>query len=791
MPRLVFNKSATTAYMNSPDVIKDEDFEEVIKKRGEAYEVYKGSDILGLYFDYDLKNPTDDTEEQFQKQLDEISKAISCFTTKKTDIGYEIPIQPIWKLCGYQNNKKFSRHGRCVNIAMSVADQRLFWKEIQRKMPNFDTAVYNSSGKMRCPLVSKDGDKSKILQPIDCQAHECLITGKLNNDYEMMRLPDELKPKSKTTQQIKKPSAEITTEERKNITNIIDMLSPTRSEVYDEWFKGGLAIYNTYGNTDYGFTLFKRFSLKSELHTATDFELKEHYEKYNHLNTNDNKITIGTLKYWAKNDNPEQYEELIIKEIKQICNYQPIDWCKYLKQNYNDNVFSTNKNWYIRQNGLVWEKKDNPFTYFIEIINKKIKNATYKCADLPNEKNRNDTLKILSKVKLDTPKFKSQLLTHAYNLFNDDNREKPLYRQLERLVFKNGVLDMRTGDFRDYEKDDNILNEHIIPYEYSPSTEQEQQLLLNTLGKIFCNNEEMLLFYQRTLGYSLSGIKDQEVLYGQIGHTSGNGKSKLMEYLSAILPCYVEKANKDVFEMNYSKRHKYINKWFGKRVIFAEELPKGKKLDADFIKSITGERNYNTDVMYGNSRDVEIIATLFMNSNYTPNFDACAGMARRYNEIPFKAKFYKQDDYDAITPIENCEFLANKRFVNDLIELKNAMYDFIVIGYQQYLNGGFNKPESVKNATADTINDNQDINGGLMDMFEFSDELRVSRFEIEEMLKLNDIKMKWKDVRDLLSSKRQVEWCRTLKRKVNGESKQGVFKGVGLKKKQINFEDDE
>ena len=89
--------------------------------------------------------------------------------------------------------------------------------------------------------------------------------------------------------------------EIKELTQLIEMLDTKRSDNYNDWLTVGMII--KYNSNDY--KLFESFSKRSK-----KFNARECKDKWNSLPKSNGKLTIGTLKYFARTDNKDAYDEL-------------------------------------------------------------------------------------------------------------------------------------------------------------------------------------------------------------------------------------------------------------------------------------------------------------------------------------------------------------------------------------------------------------------------------------------------------------------------------------------------
>ena len=87
------------------------------------------------------------------------------------------------------------------------------------------------------------------------------------------------------------------------LKNLLSILSKDRSDSYDTWIKIGMALKNLNENL---FDLWDQWSKQSTKYSSA---IKTVWDKFviNHTNP----ITIGSIHFLAKQDNPEKYKELI------------------------------------------------------------------------------------------------------------------------------------------------------------------------------------------------------------------------------------------------------------------------------------------------------------------------------------------------------------------------------------------------------------------------------------------------------------------------------------------------
>src|SRR5690606_13575451 len=97
----------------------------------------------------------------------------------------------------------------------------------------------------------------------------------------------------------------------------------------------------------------------------------------------------------------------------------------------------------------------------------------------------------------------------------------------------NGTIDLRTGKLREHRRPE--LHTKVVPVEYDPDAECPTWIAF--LEQIMGGDQELIGFVQRAVGYSLTGVTSEQVLFFGLG-TGANGKSTFLEVLSTIFGDY-------------------------------------------------------------------------------------------------------------------------------------------------------------------------------------------------------------------------------------------------------------
>ena len=90
--------------------------------------------------------------------------------------------------------------------------------------------------------------------------------------------------------------------DKEDIPKLLGLLDTKRCEEFADWIKVGLCLYNI-ESTDAQLKLWKRWTQKAEKFKAA--ECDKHWAKF--TKKEEGGLTMGSLIFWAKEDNEEEY----------------------------------------------------------------------------------------------------------------------------------------------------------------------------------------------------------------------------------------------------------------------------------------------------------------------------------------------------------------------------------------------------------------------------------------------------------------------------------------------------
>jgi putative DNA primase/helicase len=149
---------------------------------------------------------------------------------------------------------------------------------------------------------------------------------------------------------------------------------------------------------------------------------------------------------------------------------------------------------------------------------------------------------------------------------------------------RNGTLDLRTGKLREHRREDLITKLAPVVYDHRAQC----PLWLGFLGRIMDQNQRLLTYLQRVVGYWLTGDVSEQCLWFFYG-TGANGKSTFLTTLLALLGDYGMQAVSDLLLVKSNESHPTERAdLFGKHLVVTIETEAGKRMAEALMKQMTG-----------------------------------------------------------------------------------------------------------------------------------------------------------------------------------------------------------
>ena len=209
------------------------------------------------------------------------------------------------------------------------------------------------------------------------------------------------------------------------------------------------------------------------------------------------------------------------------------------------------------------------------------------------------------------------------------------------LNTKSGVVNLKNGNILPHEKS-NMLSK-ITNFEVST---KKPKRWIKFLNEIFEENQELIKYVQKMLGYALTGSTKEQVMFILLGD-GNNGKSLLLEVFERIIGDYGTTSKIDILldKKMQSVSPGDVARLKGLRTVVTGESELGDKLKESSIKSLTsGLDRIAARFLYGTEFVFNPKFKIFMASNHKPVIRGTDhGIWRRIKIIPFNKKIEDKD----------------------------------------------------------------------------------------------------------------------------------------------------
>ena len=251
------------------------------------------------------------------------------------------------------------------------------------------------------------------------------------------------------------------------------------------------------------------------------------------------------------------------------------------------------------------------------------------------------------------------------------------------LGVANGIVDLRTATLRQAKTDDHITLYSPVAFDRGAKCPHFEKFIFEV-----CNGDKELVgFIQRAMGYTLTGLSDEQCLF--LCHGSGaNGKSTLLGIVHHILGDYAVNVPFSALEkQGRSNITNDLAMLSGRRFATALETGEDVQLNEARIKTITGGDQITARYLYHEHFTFNPTHKLWLAVNHKPRIlDESEGMWRRMRLIPFEKQFSGEN--------------RDNKLSDKLKAEAPGILAWAVEGALQWQKEGLGQPPSVAKATA-------------------------------------------------------------------------------------------
>lgn len=205
------------------------------------------------------------------------------------------------------------------------------------------------------------------------------------------------------------------------------------------------------------------------------------------------------------------------------------------------------------------------------------------------------------------------------------------------LGVQNGVIDLRTGTLRPGSHADRLTMSTSVDFDPDAPCPRWTRFVAEVFG---CDQQELISFVERAVGYSLAGDTSEQCLFLLYGSGS-NGKGTFANTLKRVLGDYAW--NMPFTTIESKDRTSIPNDLaalVARRFVTASETNDGTRLNEARVKTLTGCDPITARFLHGEFFTFEPAAKFWLSVNHKPIVrDDSYGFWRRIRLIPFTRTF--------------------------------------------------------------------------------------------------------------------------------------------------------
>jgi len=444
-------------------------------------------------------------------------------------------------------------------------------------------------------------------------------------------------------------------EEIRKAKFLVSLLADERAENYHDWMRVGWALYNTDPSM---IEVWIEFSKRCPEKFNEDVCRKKWKETQQR---NRRGLTIRSIQYWAKEDNPKKYAEYIkaefLEKLEKSTTGDTYSIAKALYTKYFDRFVCASikhNSWFEFRNHR-WNKIDGGFA-LMRIISEEflqeyfLLNSEYsiKAAEATSKSStevqilKNKTKSISNVIdKLSNLNFKKQVMEECKYLFYDDDFEDKLDENHDLLGCANGVYDFTKGEFRPGRPDDYITlstnNNYTAWNTKNPYFKPIEKFFSEILP-----NKAVREYFLQALCTCLTGHNREEKLYIPTGGGS-NGKSLTFEIVNLALGDYYISCPVTIMTRSRGSSGQAspeLARIKGKRCGVLQEPDNNETMNVGLMKELTGNDAFMARGLFEDPKEIKPQIKFFLTCNDLPIIPSRdGGTWRRLRVIKFGSKF--------------------------------------------------------------------------------------------------------------------------------------------------------
>lgn len=486
----------------------------------------------------------------------------------------------------------------------------------------------------------------------------------------------------------------------------VECLNPKRAENYEDWIKLGWTLRNIDFRLLDAWVEFSKVSSK--------YIEGECQRLWNMMRTDT--LGMGTLRWWARHDNPQKYEEIrnsnVAALIDRCCgsNGAHYDVACVVHALYKDKYrFTVKDTWYMYQEDKHrWVRTREGLKLRLVLSNdvwRRFADRSYywsgeagKVVDQSDQERYNSKSKTLTEIctRLKTAGYKDSVMKECKGLFTDEKFEELLDNHTHLIGFENGVYDLRLHEFREGLPDDFIsytTGRHYLNFDPNSIEAKEIEAYL---CQVF-TNDNVRNYMKNMLSCIVDGSIRQEKFYIFTGSGS-NSKSIYLNLLQraigdyyCILPIALLTQKRTASNAAQSE----LERTKGRRLAVMQEPGESEKLNIGLMKELSGGDRILTRGLFKEPIEFKPQFKMIMTCNELPEVPSDdGGTWRRIRVIEYTSRFLDKPD-----PSNPKEFPIDPDISEKLDRWADTFISMIIDHHKRMDPKGIDEPMEVRIAT--------------------------------------------------------------------------------------------
>ena len=205
------------------------------------------------------------------------------------------------------------------------------------------------------------------------------------------------------------------------------------------------------------------------------------------------------------------------------------------------------------------------------------------------------------------------------------------------LGVNNGVINLKTGTFMSNSKDEYITKRATVKYDSKSTCPR----WLKFLNEVTNNNEDLIEYLQKLVGYSLTGDTSEQKLFFLYGG-GANGKSVFVNTIQNLLGDYaLQTPVSTLMTRGKDTINNDVARLRGARFVATTETEEGSKFNESEVKLLTGGDRVTARFLHQEHFEYKPQFKILISGNHKPTPGNGHGIWRRLALIPFLVKFEK------------------------------------------------------------------------------------------------------------------------------------------------------